>query len=302
MVIERKKGRHVKRLCRRDVSFAVIAVVYLIAGAAGAAVYSLLPYPFWLSLLLADAGATALVFIFSCVFRNASVYDPYWSVQPIVILTGYAFAHGLTAAGALLLIAVWAWGLRLTANWAYTFRGLDFQDWRYTMLRERTGRLYPLVNLFGIHMVPTLIVYGCVVPAVYVLRSEAALNIGGVVFFCMSVISVVLQATADIQMHRYRARHTGGLNREGLWRWSRHPNYLGEICMWWSVAGAAVSVLEFKWYLVAGAAANTLMFLFISIPMADGRQSKKEGWEEYRASTRMLLPVPKRQAHVRAGV
>jgi len=54
-----------------------------------------------------------------------------------------------------------------------------------------------------------------------------------------------------------------------------------------------VAVLGFKWYLVAGAAANTLLFLCVSIPLADGRQSRKEGFAEYRKQTRMLLPIKK---------
>lgn len=164
------------------------------------------------------------------------------------------------------------------------------------MLREQTGRLYPIVNFFGIHLVPTLIVYACVLPAVFVMRSDAVGNVGSGIFFCMSLAAVLLQGSADWQMHLFRAKGSGGLNHSGLWRWSRHPNYLGEICMWWSVAGAALSVLPFRWYLIVGALANTMMFLFISIPMAEKRQSRKAGWLEYKAGTHMLLPIPRRQS------
>ncbi|MBR2159809.1 MAG: hypothetical protein IJ938_00690, partial [Clostridia bacterium] len=55
----------------------------------------------------------------------------------------------------------------------------------------------------------------------------------------------------------------------------------------------AVSVLGFKWYLILGAILNNLLFLFVSIPLADGKQSKKEGFEDYKKSTRMLLPIKK---------
>ena len=63
--------------------------------------------------------------------------------------------------------------------------------------------------------------------------------------------------------------------------------------MWWGVALAAVSVVPERWYLCAGAAANTLLFFFVSIPMADKRQSRKAGFAEYKKQTRMLLPFPK---------
>ena len=62
--------------------FCIIAIVYVIAGAIGLIIYQSLPYVFWLRLLISDVLATVVVFVFSCIFRNASVYDPYWSVQP----------------------------------------------------------------------------------------------------------------------------------------------------------------------------------------------------------------------------
>jgi len=52
--------------------------------------------------------------------------------------------------------------------------------------------------------------------------------------------------------------------------------------------------LGFRWYFLIGAVANTVLFFAVSIPMADGRQSKKEGYQEYKAQTRMLLPIPKK--------
>lgn len=278
-------------LQRRAFSFAAIALIYLIAAIAGILLCRHLRYVFWMNLLLADIAATVIVYLFSVFFGNASVYDPYWSVQPIVIVTAAAVIHGLTPVRVQLLLAVWFWGVRLTGNWAYTFEGLDHQDWRYTMLREQTGPFYPFVNFLGIHLVPTLIVYGCVLPAVCVFRDPAAWNLGSLLFCLLSVGAVVLQGTADRQMHRFRSRHTGGLIREGLWKYARHPNYLGEILMWWGVALSAVCVMPMRWYLCAGAFANTLLFLFVSIPMADKRQSGKPGFAEYREETRVLLPL-----------
>ena len=61
--------------------------------------------------------------------------------------------------------------------------------------------------------------------------------------------------------------------------------------MWWGIALAVICVCPSAWYLVTGALANTALFLFISIPLADGRQSAKDGFAEYKAQTRMLLPI-----------
>ena len=142
----------------RALSFAVIAVIYIIATIAGVATYKALGFDWWLSLLVADVVATIVTFIFSLIFGNASVYDPYWSVQPPVIVVAFAFGKDLTALGVLLIVAIMFWAVRLTANWAYTFGNLTHQDWRYTMLSEKTGAFYPIINFVGIHMVPTLVV------------------------------------------------------------------------------------------------------------------------------------------------
>lgn len=279
----------------RAAGYAAIFVTYAFAISYGVAAYLNLPLDFRLSLLIADVTATVVTFIFSVMFKNASVYDPYWSVQPLVIAIAFAAtAPALKGAQILALIAISLWSVRLTANWAYTFKGLAYEDWRYVMLAAKTGRLYPAVNFFGIHLVPTLIVYACTLPAVYILRLGLPFNAGSAVFFALSLGAVILQGAADVQMHAFKKRGGKGFIRTGLWKYCRHPNYLGEILFWWGIALMAVCSSPKFWYLPAGALANTLMFLFISIPLAEKKQALKPGYAQYKAETRMLLPIKKR--------
>lgn len=276
-------------------SFIVVGLIYILASMLGVGVYILLKTPFWLSLFIADVVATAFVFLFSLLFKNASVYDPYWSVQPLVIVMAFAFCNKLSAISIVIIIAVILWGIRLTANWCYTFQNLNWQDWRYTMLKEKTGKFYPIINFVGIHFVPTLVVYFCILPVVFVLKYQPDNNIWGFVFIAISYASVILQGVADFQMHKFRKnRTTEKFIRTGLWKYSRHPNYLAEILMWWGVGVSSVFVLGINfWYLIIGAVFNTILFLCVSIPMADKKQSKKEGFIEYKNQTRMLLPMKK---------
>lgn len=292
-----------RRLClnslkqNRVTSFIIITTVYILAAIVGIDVYRKLTFDWWLDLLIADVASTVLIFVFSVVLGNASVYDPYWSVQPIVILAAFATEKEFTAVRVLLMAAVVFWGVRLTENWAYTFKNLIHQDWRYTMLKEKTGVFYPFVNFTGIHMVPTLIVYACTLPAAYAFMHEATWNVGSILFFGVSVGAAVMQGIADHQMHSFQKHGTGDFIRDGLWKYSRHPNYLGEILMWWGVAFSVLSVFPHVWYLGIGALANTVLFLFVSIPLADGHQSRKPKYEEYESQTRMLLPF-KRYANI----
>ncbi len=276
----------------------LIAAIYLFAGAAGILLYRLLPFGYWLDLLIADAAVTVLIFGFSTLFSNASVYDPYWSVFPVAAVTCFALGGNLTRLNILHLAAIWFWGVRLTGNWAFTFTGMNAQDWRYTMLRHKTGKLYPAVNLLGIHLMPTLIVYLCVLPAVFAIRYRLDGGIISYLFVLLSLCAAVMQGAADRQMHAFRKTHRGELIHTGLWTYSRHPNYLGEILMWWGIGLSVLVCAPEKRWLLAGAAVNTLLFVFVSIPMADERQSRKSGFEAYKKETRMLLPIKPRRTRM----
>lgn len=293
----------------RTSSFIIVTLVYLFSTGVGVLVYSALgpsvfagiinPSKLYaLRLLIADVAATVFVFAFSVVFGNASVYDPYWSVQPIVILFAtmaerVGDGKPVTIAAWLIIAVVTLWGVRLTANWAYTFGNLTHQDWRYTMLHDTTGAFYPLVNLVGIHLVPTLVVYFCTLPAALAIYLGLDISPLSIPFLLLSLGATVMQGISDLQMQRFRKSKVGGFIRVGLWKYSRHPNYLGEILMWWGVGLSVVALEPRLWHLLLGAVLNTLLFCFVSIPMAEKRQSRKDGFEEYKAQTRILLPLPK---------
>lgn len=279
---------------KRSVSFVIVGLVYLLATIVGLYIYDVLSYDVWLNILIADVVATVFVFIFSLVFKNASVYDPYWSVQPIVIVVAISFKVKFTLITFLILLVVCLWGIRLTANWAYTFHGLKYQDWRYTMLGEKTKSFYPIINFVGIHLVPTLVVYLAVMPAVTVLLLNPKFNALSLLGVAVSLFAVSLQTVSDIEMHKYRKNKTTTFIRVGLWKYSRHPNYLGEILMWWGVGIFALINTAFNWWTLTGAIVNTLLFVFVSIPMAENKQGQKEGFQEYKRQTHVLLPLPKK--------
>ncbi len=279
----------------RLLAFLIVTIIYVLATVVAVISFNLLKFDLWLNILLADVIATIFVFIFSVAFNNASVYDPYWSVQPPVILIAVALKYGVNVSGVIVIIAVLIWAIRLTANWAYTFHSFNYQDWRYVMLKEKAGKFYPLINFIGIHLVPTLIVYAVTMPAVYVIVSKVSFNVISLIFIVVSLLAVTIQGVADCQMHKFKKSKVGGLIRVGLWKYSRHPNYLGEILNWWGIGFYAVTLFGGSWYFLIGAALNTLLFTFVSIPMADERQSKKEGYALYKKQTRALLPIYKKQ-------
>ena len=275
-------------------SYGIVLVAYALAILVGVLTYNALPFKPYLNLLIADVLATIVVFIFSVGVNNASVYDPYWSVQPFVIGLLFGIKYGFNLYSLILFIAVTIWAVRLTINWMFEFKNLTYQDWRYIHLKNTTGKFYGIINFVGIHLVPTLVVYACTLPLVYSIINKPTLNYFSLIFIAVCIFAVTLQLVADTQMREYRKTKPTTFIRVGLWKYSRHPNYLGEILMWWGVALATIISMPSMWQLVLGAILNTLLFLFVSIPLQDSRQAKKPGFSEYKKQTHALLPIYKK--------
>lgn len=277
----------------KTVGIVIIGIIYLIAILFGYFVFRMLNTGLHelLALFLADVVATVVVWGFGLFYKNVSVYDPYWSVAPPVMFTVWAFYKStFTLPVVLLLIAVWYWGIRLTGNWAFTFKGLAHEDWRYTRYREtQSPFIFHVINFFGLNMMPTVLVFAAMLPGFGLFESTEAANMLTWLGFAICISAATLQLVADTQIHRFRENHPGQYCFVGLWKHGRHPNYLGEISMWWGVWTMYASIYGFDWLIIAPIA-MTALFLFISIPMMERRQlQNKPGYAEYRKKTRMLI-------------
>jgi len=250
----------------------------------------------------ADFAATLVVFLFSLASNNSSVYDPYWSVKPIVIAVAYIFVFHLESMNVrqwLVLSGTMLYALRLTSNFYRDWPGFNHEDWRYIRFRMKFGKAYWLISFLAIHLFPTIMVYlGCM--AILPVFSNNANPLNGWDIFGTIVLfgSVVYAFIADEQLRRFRNKpvNKGKIITGGLWHYCRHPNYLGEISTWWGLAGFAIASGCEYWWTLSGPLAITLMFLFASIPMIEKRHlEKRQGYGEYIASTPMLLPIKLRK-------
>ena len=184
----------------RGISFAIIAAVYIIAGLLFLLVFRWLERASaspLLSLFVADVVATVFVWLCGVIFKNVSVYDPYWSVAPPVMLTFWISIVGFNTPYLLLLVAVWLWGIRLTANWAYTFKGIQHEDWRYTRYRKESHPvIFHLINFFGLNMMPTLLVFFCMVPALLLPVQPHDANVISYIAMTVCLAAVAIELTA----------------------------------------------------------------------------------------------------------
>lgn len=264
-------------------SIARVAISYLLAFGAGAAWFAWGPDTahLWLDGLIADLIATLVVFAASRLHKNSSFYDAYWSVLPPLLMLAWWIESGTDASDPrawLVMGVILVWAIRLTGNWIYAFPGLHHEDWRYPMLRDKAGKAEAVVDLMGIHVFPTLQVFAATVP-VYVVLTHTGRALGWLDFVAVAVGlgAVVLEFWADLQMYRFAAnKQPGQALDQGLWGWSRHPNYFGEFSFWFALGlfGLAASPDDW-WWVFAGALGMYAMFQGASIPMMEQRSLER---------------------------
>lgn len=277
-------------------SIVVIIVIYLLAISVLALVFELLYISSSvLRMLISDIAGTLVIFGFSFLFKNSSIYDPYWSVVPIVI----AFylikinPQGNFQRQIILFSIIAIWGIRLTYNWVRGWEGLHKQDWRYIKLAEDTGSYYWPVSLFGIHLLPTLVVFAGLLPCWFIFCSAVPFNILDGIATVVTLGFIGIESIADSQLRSFRrVSIAGDFFKKGLWAYCRHPNYLGEIGFW-------LGIYLFLWssksysgiWTVIGFVSMSILFKFISIPMMDRRNlEKRPGYKEYMETVPPLLP------------
>jgi steroid 5-alpha reductase family enzyme len=279
-----------------------ITVAYVVALYIGGVSLTFFDHGPLLDMLLADLVATLVIFGFSRSYGNSSFYDAYWSVLPpfmalFWLVVGDTQASSLRELLVLGLILYWA--TRLTLNWAVYWEGMHHEDWRYALLRERAPNMALATDFFGIHLFPTLQVFAGMLPvyAVYCL-ADRPFNWLDILATVVMLSAVTLQLVADRQLHRFIAtRQEGEQLHSGLWAWSRHPNYCGELGFWLGLYLFGLAALPSGWWWMAlGIVLMTAMFLFVSIPMMEKRSlEKRPDYQRIIDSTSMLIPWPPRR-------
>lgn len=288
-------------------SIARVAVAYVIGLGLGAAWLWWGPDTgqLWLDGLIADLLATLVVFAASRLHGNSSFYDAYWSVLPPFLALYWWLERDPAATEArfwLLMAVMLVWAVRLTGNWVYAFPGLHHEDWRYGPMKDKAGRLEPVVDLMGIHVIPTLQVFLGMLPVYVVTREGRDLGWLDGAALVVGLGAVALETVADVQMHRFgRTKQPGEVMDRGLWSWSRHPNYFGEFSFWLALGLFGLAASPSDWWVLVGAVAMLAMFLGASIPMME-RRSLERRPQYQQVVDRVSLFVPRPPRRHRAAV
>jgi steroid 5-alpha reductase family enzyme len=143
------------------------------------------------------------------------------------------------------------------------------------------------IRIFAVQAVLVSLVMVVFLAAVLSNKYNIILLISGLSLW---LFGLIFESIADMQLKRHIAYKPGELMKTGLWKYSRHPNYFGELTQWWAIwlmlAGGVYAVVG-----LVGPISIFLLIIFVSgIPPLEKHMASKKGWEEYKKSTSMIIP------------
>ena len=251
----------------------------------------------WKTVTIGHIMATLIIYIASVLAKNSSFYDPFWSIAPLPIILFLSFLSYEKDENLIkilvILVPITYWSIRLTNNWRRGWKGLKHEDFRYIDLKTRFKKFPYLIDFFGIHLYPTLQVNFSLFPLYYYFLSDfSTIPIVLYIFSFFTICAVLLEHLADEQMRDFRSKpeNKGKTMNRLLWKYSRHPNYLGEVLFWWGLYLMTLSVNLNLWWLFICPLSMTLMFTLVTCSMMDNRSLlNRPDYSTYMAKTSQLL-------------
>lgn len=240
-----------------------------------------------------------LIWMLSVPLRDVSIVDIGWGAGIVTASwIAWAVGDGASDRSNILIAMVTIWGLRLTVHLAVRHRG-GGEDPRYAALRRRHPNfaLTSLLTVFGFQAIAMFII---TLP-VQLAMTPASPEVGilGVIGAVVWGIGFFFEVVSDAQLARFRAdpANLGGVLDQGLWQYSRHPNYFGDALIWWGVWLVAAETGDAVW---AVGAPVLMTFLLVRVtgvpPLEHGLTKRHEAYPEYAARTSPFIPRGRRVA------
>lgn len=257
-------------------------------------------FVFWLALAIVILAYMTMWYAAALWTKRYDAVDSAWGLGFVLVAwlsLGLRAHFGFVQVVSAALVSVW--GLRLFGHIANRNWRKSEDDQRYLTLRSRWGSAAKLRAYTNIFLLQGVLILAVSLPIIGVAFADRTLpHTGTYVGWFVWLLGITLEATADYQLAHFLKRRPAG-SREvmtvGLWRYSRHPNYFGELMAWWGAAFVSLSLGE--WWGVAGAVVITLLITKISgIPPLEKRYRGDENYAAYRARTSILIPLPPKKS------
>ncbi len=250
-----------------------------------------------------------ILWIVSIFIKNASIVDPFWGMGFIVLAFYYYFqTNGWETRKIILVVLVCVWGLRLSLYLAWRNWGKG-EDFRYQQFRQKYGpHRYWWFSFFQVFLLQGILMWLISAPLLgaQYYTSQSKLNILDIIGVLVWLIGIIFEAGGDFQLTRFKAnpQNKGKVLDTGLWKYTRHPNYFGDSCVWW---GYGLICLAGGSYIpVYGSILMTALIIRVSGVFLLERslaQTKPE-YRDYIKKTGAFFPWPpkakeiKKQSHI----
>ena len=244
-------------------------------------------------------GYMTLWFLISLIKRRNDVADVAWGVGFVLLAwTSFFLSGGSGARGILVGILVSIWGLRLSWHIHARHRGKP-EDFRYTTWRREWGKWFYARSYAQVYLLQGALLFLVALPMLIINRRPR----GTVGFLrgmgvCVWLLGFLFESVGDAELARFAS---DPLNRRkilqtGLWQYTRHPNYFGEVVQWWGIWLLAVGVPGGGWFGIIGPLTITFLILKVSgIPMLEKKMAENPDFVDYKRRTSVFLPwIPKR--------
>lgn len=246
----------------------------------------------------------SLVFLISLYLKRNDIADVVWSLGFLVILNTWFFLLEEPSLGfKLVYLLITIWGVRLSLHIGNRFFSKDKEDPRYAGWRE-SWKFFTLRSFFQVFVLQGVLMV-LVMSSVLVSLSEHSpyTSLGLLLGVLLWLLGFVYEVVGDWQLGQFikdPSRYSlerGDLMTKGLWSTTRHPNYFGEMSMWWGIYLIAAPALPLPLMLLAlvGPLTITLLLCFVSgVPMTERLWSERYGekFELYKSSVPALIPNP----------
>jgi steroid 5-alpha reductase family enzyme len=238
-------------------------------------------------------GYMTLWFVVSLVKRRNDVADVAWGLGFVLLAWASFFLSGGSGMRSLLAgILVSVWGLRLAWHIQGRHRGKP-EDFRYMAWRREWGSWFYARSYVQVYLLQGALLFLVSLPVLLINRSPGgafgALEVVGV---CVWLFGFLFESVGDAELARFTRDpiKRGKILQSGLWRYTRHPNYFGEVVQWWGIWLLAVGVPG-GWFGIVGPLTITLLILKVSgIPMLEKKMTENPDFAEYKRRTSVFLP------------
>jgi len=236
-------------------------------------------------------------FVVSLIKKRNDVADAAWGLGFILMTwVSYFFSGDSGARGLLVGVLVSIWGLRL-ARHIYSRNKGKAEDYRYLAWRKEWGKWFYLRSYAQVYLLQGMLLFLIVLPVLLINKSAGiALGLLDLLGVGAWLLGFYFEAVGDAQLARFikNPANKGKLMQSGLWAYTRHPNYFGEVVQWWGIWLVALSVTDGIFGIIGPITITFLILKVSGIPMLEKKMAENIEFENYKKRVSMFIPLPPR--------